>query len=190
MHDTDHPLKAHAGELLAGAQALAAAGNNRGPAREALARVKAARTATEPAAPPAVKWERVASLAALMKQVPLVHSGLKRGIEPSRLARQATQSAGQSATLAAIAQASLFDTEYTKSPADAEKWTQFCAQMRDASGEINAAIHAQDQPRVAAGMKRLAESCDACHARFRALTIHLISQVDSPTTSGKSNTTT
>jgi cytochrome c556 len=39
--------------------------------------------------------------------------------------------------------------------------------MRDASGEVNSAVHALDQARVDAGLKRLLASCDACHAKFR-----------------------
>jgi cytochrome c556 len=111
--------------------------------------------------------------------VPLIHTGLKRGVDPHRLARQASQSAGQSAALAAIAEAAMLDTEYAKLARDsaagaveraeqrAEQWRQFCVGMRDAAGEVNSAIHAQDQARVTAGMKRLSQSCEACHAKFR-----------------------
>jgi cytochrome c556 len=102
-----------------------------------------------------------------MKQVPLVHAGLRRGVAPNRLAKLAKESAAQSATLAAIAQAAMLDREYGDTPEKAAQWSAFCAQMRDASGEVNSAVHAQDQPRVDASMKRLLESCDACHAKFR-----------------------
>ena len=102
-----------------------------------------------------------------MKQVPLIHTGLKRGVEPSRLARQKAQSAGQSASLAAIAQASRLDTDWVKSPEEAAQWRQFCVEMRDAAGDVNADVHTQDSQRVAAGMKALTKSCDDCHARFR-----------------------
>ncbi|HEV3137298.1 MAG TPA: cytochrome c [Pirellulales bacterium] len=163
----EHPLKASMPRLLKGAQALAAAEDNVVRAQAALAEIHAARAgSTDPLA--TVKWERVASLGALMKQVPLIHAGLKRGVEGNRLARQAVQSAGQSAALAAIAQASMLDSEYVKRPADIEKWQRLCAQMRDAAGEVNSAVHAQDPQRVTAGMKRLAQSCDACHAVFRS----------------------
>jgi cytochrome c556 len=39
--------------------------------------------------------------------------------------------------------------------------------MRDASGEVNSAVRAQDQALVVTAMKRLKQSCDACHAKFR-----------------------
>jgi hypothetical protein len=163
----DHPLKGSMPRLLKGAQALVAANDNVVGAQAALAEIHAARAGSvDPLA--AVKWERVASLSALMKQVPLIHAGLKRGVEGNRLARQAAQLAGQSAALAAIAQASMLDSEYIKRPADIEKWQQLCAQMRTAAGDVNSAVHAQDSQRVTAGMKRLAQSCDACHAAFRS----------------------
>ncbi|MBI3836820.1 MAG: cytochrome c, partial [Planctomycetia bacterium] len=167
LSNEEHPLKASMPRLLKASQALSAADDNVARAQAALAEIKAARAGSaDPRS--TVKWERVASLGALMKQVPLIHAGLKRGVEGNRLARQAVQSAGQSAALAAIAQASMLDTEHVKKPEDIEKWRQFCAQMRDASGEVNSAVHAQDPKRVAAGMKRLAQSCDACHAVFRS----------------------
>jgi cytochrome c556 len=165
-HDQDFPEKASMAALVQHAQALAQAGPDADAARRALAGLQAARAGKAPAGPE-LAWGKVASLKALMKQVPLVHTGLKRGVDPSRLARQKTQTAGQSATLVAIAQASLLDTAWIKSPEDVAVWTKFCEQMRDAAGEVNAGVHAQDQPRVAGGMKQLAQSCDDCHAKFR-----------------------
>ena len=111
--------------------------------------------------------EKVASLPALMKQVPLVHSGLKRGVAPNRLKRMAELSAAQAATLAAIAQAASFDEQYAASPQEADEWVALCAAMRDAAGDVNSAVHAQDQARVDEGMKRMLQSCEACHAKFR-----------------------
>ena len=166
VHDEEHPIKASMPAMLKSSQALAEAGDDIERAGASLAGIKRARAAMA-AGGETVKWEKAASLSALMKAVPLVHTGLKRGVEPNRLARQAVQSAGQAAALAAIAQAAMLDAELAKSPADAERWAQFCAQMRDAAGEVNSAVHAQDQARVVTGMKRLSQSCDACHARFR-----------------------
>ena len=118
--------------------------------RAALDAIKRARAATVGGGEP-VKWEKAASLSALMKAVPLVHTGLKRGVEPNRLARQAGQTAGQSAALAAIAQVSMLDPEPARSPAEVQEWVQMCIQMRDASGEVNSAVHAQDQAQVVTG---------------------------------------
>ena len=166
LHDEDYPTKASMPALLRAAQSLAAADDNVQQATLALSAVRQARSTTTPSTERA-KWEKAASLPALMKQVPLVHSGLKRGVEPNRLRRQAAQSAGQAAALAAIAQAAMLDDQYTKNAQDVEQWVELCTKMRDAAGEVNSAVHAQDQARVSSGMKRLADSCESCHATFR-----------------------
>jgi cytochrome c556 len=166
QHDADFPEKSSMAALLQAAQALAVVGSDATKAQAALTDIKAARTGKSPSQQ-LVKWERVAALPALMKQVPLIHAGLKRGVTPARLKKTAEQSAGQAAALAAIAQASLFDDEYAKSPEAVAAWQTFCAQMRDAAGEVNSAVHAGDQARVDAGMKSMHESCEACHAKFR-----------------------
>lgn len=166
QHDADFPQKSSMPALVKAAQSLAAAESNVDQAQQALATIKAAREG-KAAAGAALKWERVASLPLLMKQVPLIHAGLKRGVAPSRLKRTLEQSAGQAATLAAMAQASQFDNEYASAPADAEQWRKFCVEMRNAAGDVNAAVRAQDQARVDAGMTRMLESCEACHAKFR-----------------------
>ncbi len=121
LSDQDHPQKASMPMMLRAAQRLAVAEDSFEKANAAFGEIRRARGgAVEPVA--AARWEKSASLAALMKQVPLIHAGLKRGVEPSRLTRQAPQSAGQSAALAAIAQASMVDSEYAKTPAEVEKW--------------------------------------------------------------------
>lgn len=165
-HDESHALRPSLGAMLKGAKALAMAEDNFEAAEKAFAEIKAARAGAAPSGE-AIEWARVASLPALMKQVPLVHAGLRRNVAPNRLARTARQSAGLAATLAAIAEAAMLDDEYVKSPKDQAAWRALCVQMRDASGEVNSAVHAQDQARVDAGMKRLLASCDACHAKFR-----------------------
>jgi cytochrome c556 len=166
VHDQEFPEKTGMPAMREASLRLADAGDDASRASSALEAIRKSRGGAADGAG-AAKWEKTASLAALMKQVPLIHIGLKRGVEPSRLARQATQSAGQSASLAAIAQAAMLDNEYAKTSADLEQWVAFCAEMRDAAGQVNSAVHKQDQPGVAAGMKRLAASCETCHQKFR-----------------------
>ena len=84
MHDEEHALKAAAPSMLRAAKDLAIADDNFTQAQAAFTRIKAARLGMVAPAEPA-KWEKVASLVAIMKQVPLIHDGLKRGIEPERL---------------------------------------------------------------------------------------------------------
>ena len=166
MHDQDFPQKASMPVMLQAAQELAECEGDYQCAVDALAQLKAARAGDAKADAPA-KWEKVASLSALMKQVPLIHAAMKRGVG-RRLASRAEQTTAQSAALAAIAQASIYDTEHALDDEEVEAWQKYCAEMRDSAGEVNAAIHAQDAARVDAGVKRLEQSCEACHATFRA----------------------
>jgi hypothetical protein len=166
LSDEAFPRQATMPGVLAGARRLALAEGDYEKASTALKEIKRAQ-AGEDAAGDGAQWESVASLSVLMKQVPVIHSRLTRNVDRRRLARSAGQTAGESATLAAIAQASIVDTSYAKTPAQADEWRKHCVDMRDASGEVNAAIHAQDFDRVSAGMKRLLLSCEACHATFR-----------------------
>ena len=75
--------------------------------------------------------------------------------------------AAQAATLAAIAQTTSFDLEAVSKQEDEVKWREFCVEMRDAAGSLNAAARGKDQPAAAAAAKRLAKTCDACHGVFR-----------------------
>ncbi len=164
LHDVESKFRG--GSLIKAAQRLAESSGEYAGAAAAAAEVKQAAAGGD-AQPAEIKWGKVASLAELMKQVPIVNNGLKRGLEPARFQRQAAQSAGQAATLAAIAQAVMFDDEYA-ADADAEaQWRTLCQQMRDAAAEVNAAVHAGKADSAAAAMKRLAQNCDACHGKFR-----------------------
>jgi cytochrome c556 len=102
----------------------------------------------------------------LMKQVQFLNSRLKRGVKGSKLKSQADKTTAYAATLAAIAQATISDTSDVENTADLDKWYQFCADMRDAAGEVNQAIHRQNEDEVKAAMKKLKASCDDCHAVF------------------------
>ena len=164
LHDMES--KYRDGALLKASQKLAEGSGEYAPAAAAAAEVKAAAAGGDEK-PGEIKWGKVASLSALMKQVPVVNNSLKRGLEPARFQRQAAQSAGQAATLAAIAQAVIFDDEYASDAADAAQWQTLCQQMRDAAAEVNAAVHAGKADEAQAAMKRLAKNCDACHEKFR-----------------------
>jgi cytochrome c556 len=116
-----------------------------------------------------VRWEKVASLVQLMKQVPSINSALKRGVDADaeRFKQLQQQAARNSAALAAIAQTVMADTHELKNPADIGKWYRYCADMRDAAGGVNAAVHAGNQEAATAAMTRLAKSCESCHEVFR-----------------------
>ncbi len=107
----------------------------------------------------------VAPLKQLMKEVPVINAGLKRGL--NRFKTQASASGGQSAALAAIAQASMLDPPSGIDPQDLNAWYEYCAEMRNASAAVNTAIHAGDEQQAATAMNRLTKSCETCHGKFR-----------------------
>jgi cytochrome c556 len=166
LHDTSNSLKDSAPALIKSSQKLART-NNFDAATAAMAEVKEARDGKGPAGTEPLKWQRAAGMGQLMKEVTSVNAALKRGLTPQRFEQLKKQTAGQAATLAAIAQVVTADTHEVKNPADMDKWFEYCAEMRDAAGAVNAAIHANDQPATTAAMSRLAASCETCHALFR-----------------------
>jgi hypothetical protein len=160
LHDQDNQFKQRAGGLLKAAQQAAAA--------DGLEATKAAVQAVKQAAAGGhstqvdLKWERVASLPELMKQVPLVHNRLKRHVKRNRV-QQAT---GQAAVIAAIAQASMANAGDTEKPSEVDQWVKHCLAMRNAAAAVGAAVRAGDKAATRTAMEGLNKSCDDCHAVF------------------------
>ncbi len=163
LNDEASQYQKAAPALVKAAQKLAAA-KDFASAKAGVASVKEALASAGDVS--GLKWEKVATLEALMGQVPLVNSRLKRNTGKLRFQKMAKENAGESAALAAIAQASMANADDVKKLGDAEKWHKLCAQMRDAAGALNAAIHAKDKDAAATAMKNLAQSCDDCHEVF------------------------
>lgn len=164
LHDEPNSYKAAAPALMKAAQQVAGV-KDFAAAKAAVAGLKKA--ASAPAADPAsLGWTKVADLAELMKQVPLVHNRLKRNLRGERFKSRAKDNAGDSAVLAVIAQGSMADLSEAKKPGDAEKWYKFCAAMRDAAAALNRTIHAGDPAGGAKAAAALIQSCDDCHAVF------------------------
>jgi hypothetical protein len=164
LHDSDNKYKAAAPAIVKAAQALGQA-KDLASTKKGVEAVKAA-VAGKGEAGAAIKWEKVASLPELMKQVPNLNTKLKRGVSKSKLKSSAAKSQGHAAVIAVIAQGSMADTSATKSEAEAGQWYKFCAQMRDAAAEVNAGVKKLDAGAVDAAMKKLNQSCDDCHEVF------------------------
>lgn len=165
MHDQDHKLKAAAPALIQTARELAENVADFDAAQAALAKIKQA-LAGEIKSDDPVEWAALADMSPLMMQVPVIHAPMKRGAtDERRFKRQAAQTAGQAATLAVIAEASSYNTDHADEE-DIPQWQEFCAQMRDACGEINAAVRGGDTEKAAAAIVALQKSCDDCHAVF------------------------
>ena len=139
------------------------------------------RTITRPAARPVVSRppsdgrprrrsrplrHRRASLAQLMKEVPIINTKLKRNVQDERLKTRAKETAGYSTVLAAIAQGSDGSTRGGQDTAQAAQWHKFCLELRDAAVATNRGIHAGDPQATTTAMAKFAASCDDCHAVF------------------------
>ena len=133
LHDTDNKdnkYKTAAPAIIKAAKDLAAA-NNYAAAKAGVAALKAAMQGQ--GAGGGLKWEKVASLEQLMKQVPVINTKLKMKL--ARLsAKNVKDTAGYSAVLAVIAQGSIADTSRAKSDAQVQQWQEFCVEMRDSAG--------------------------------------------------------
>ena len=174
LHDTDNQFKAAAPAMVKAARQLAAAGDYAA-AKEGVAALQAATASTE-GSPSELKWEKLASLPALMEAVPLINTRLKRYIRDGRetkLKKAVDDLAGQTAALAVIAQGSMANSSETDLPNEVGKWLAFCVQMRDAATDVNARVRAFGQDGTSetfqaakTAMKNLAQSCEDCHALF------------------------
>jgi len=163
MHDSEHSLRVAAPSLVAAAQALAQA-KDYSTAKQAVMSLQKAAAGDGGAVDGQLKWEKVAGLGELMKQVTATNTRLKRGLK--RFDDKKDENARDAAVLAAIAQMAVYDTHEVKRPEDLDQWYQFCGQMRDAAGELNAKVKAAEKEGAGTAMAKLGKSCDACHAVF------------------------
>jgi hypothetical protein len=182
LHDEDNPYKAAAPGLLKAAQELAQVsvvkelppGVQPKPEEVAkrFAAVKAGVAAVKKAAegkggdPASLKWAKAADLPELMKQVPLVHNRLKRNLRADRFKKRAAANAGDTTTLAVIAQGSVANTSAVKNAGDEEKWFKLCVEMRDTAAALNKAIAAANQAEADKLAGVLNQNCEDCHKVF------------------------
>lgn len=163
LHDQDSKYKAPAAAIVKAAQALAAA-KDFDAAKKAVADVKTAADGKGTAAGE-LKWEKVASLPEVMKQVPVINTKLKLNVK--KLNKKAKEAAGYTAVLAAISQGTMADTSATKNDGEVKQWQAFCVAARDNAGAVNAAIRKGDEAAVEKAMEKLNVSCEDCHAVFK-----------------------
>ena len=164
-HDEDSPSKPGAAEMLKAAQLLAENAGKHEPATRLFESFQQARSAKSE---DSVSWEPVADLSVLMKQIPIVNNSLRRGVSGRRFKKSLNRTAGLSATLAALAQASAIDSQYCSDEEEEGLWYSICSEMRDSAASVNAAVRNKDQAGAKAALARLVTSCDKCHDQFRA----------------------
>lgn len=159
-HDTTSDLTARADGIAAAARHLKQA-KEYPSAKAALAALHAAFDK----ALPAPGGDKIASLGLLMEEAEIVNARLRnsmRRFDPRRL----EDNARAAAAMAAIAQASVFDTHEVKDPKQLPDWYRLAGEMRDAAGQLNAAYHGKDKAAATAAITRLENSCKACHKIF------------------------
>lgn len=161
LHDQKSEMQRAAPGLLKASQTLAKA-KDFSAAKTAVAQIKAALSTS--ADPSGLKWTKVADLHALMDQVPLINTRIKRYLR--RFEKGAPYVAGNSAALVAISQGSMANADETEAPDKVAEWFQYCIQMRDAAGALNKAVNAKDEGAAKAAMEALQQSCDDCHSVF------------------------
>lgn len=164
MHDTDNPLKKSAPAVVKAAQELAKAADYQA-TKAAYADLEKALAGEGSGGE--LKWEKVADLGQVMKQVSVTNAALKRGLQPARIKSQAKTTTGQAAALAAIANMLLFDTHEVKNEADLPAWYEYSVEFRDSAGALNAAIKTGQTAKVSAALKRMSNSCETCHKKFQ-----------------------
>ena len=131
LNDQDSKYKAQAGAVIKAAQALAATKDYKS-ATQAVADLEKAAVGPAAAGCGPLKWEKVAALPELMKQVPVINTKLKLNLAPKKFLKKAKETAGQTAVIAAIAQGSMADTSATKNADQVKQWYNFpgrCAIM-------------------------------------------------------------
>jgi hypothetical protein len=163
-HDDKHDRKNMAASLFSAAQKLADGAGSYAQAKGAFEQVT---SASKSGAGGEVKWDATADLSQLMKQVPIVNNRLRSGVTGRRFERTIEQNAGLAATLSAIAQASMYDTDYCSDKEREAQWAKICAEMRDAAATVNAAVRKKDQTAATEALARLVKTCDDCHHAFR-----------------------
>jgi cytochrome c556 len=127
-----------------------------------MAATKSAGTAD--AAP--LAWVMVRGQGAIMKKTNELHSAIKRNLTPTRFEKQLNTLKHQTATMAAIGQATLLDTHEVKKEADLPAYERYALEFRTAAAELNKAVHAADQAAALKAFARMDQSCHTCHQKF------------------------
>lgn len=167
LHDEENQLQASALPLIEASQDLADAAGDFSDATSALAAMQQILDNPAESTDTTIEQDEVADIVLLMQQVPIVNNALRRGVGSRRFERELERTAGHAATLASIAQASMFDLNYTYDDESEQLWQQICMDMRDASADTLAAVRAGDQEAAQLSLERIVETCDACHDEFR-----------------------
>jgi cytochrome c556 len=115
-----------------------------------------------------VKWEKVAPLSELMEAVPLISAKIRNSSlkKKKRFDKKAEEYAGYTAVLAALAQASMYNSDETDKPEETEQWYADCADFQEKAHAVTMACLAGDNEAATEAVKAMKLSCEACHETF------------------------
>jgi hypothetical protein len=113
-----------------------------------------------------LEWKRTASLGQLMKQVNVINAKLRRSTRGSRLKSMQQESTRMATVLAAIGNASVYDTHEVKDQSKIGDWYTLAAGMRDSAAALNRAIKSGDEKATADALGALDQNCTKCHTAF------------------------
>lgn len=164
LHDEANDFKAKAPGIIAAAQVLAKATEYEA-AKAAYATLKKAAEGSGGESGE-LTWKRIASLGQLMKQVNIINAKLRRSTRGSRLKSTAEESTRLATVLAAIGQASIYDTHEVKDQSKLGEWYELAAGMRESAAALNRAIKTGDEKMTADAIKNLDQNCTKCHTAF------------------------
>ncbi len=163
-HDGQVNLQAPGAKVIQASLNLAEAAKEYAAAKAAFAELQNALKSVAGREP--LKWESVGDIAELMLQVPNLNSTLRRGVIGRRFESSRDKTAGLTATLAAIAQVSIYDDTYCSDEEEQTQWAQLFVRMRDAAANCNGAIRAGDQEKARHWLTEMTRACDDCHEKF------------------------
>ncbi len=165
LHDTANPAQASAAVVFPSAVDLAAKVKDYDQAKAAYDKLQTSfdnsLKATEP-----LTWVMVRGQGAMMKKTNELNSAIKRNLTPARFEKQLDALKYQSATMAAIGQATFLDKHHVKDPTEHPTYEKYAVEFRTAAADLNKAVHTADQAAALKAFARMERSCHTCHQKF------------------------
>jgi hypothetical protein len=169
LHDQDNAVKPHAAAIVAAAGKLRAA-KDYDSTKKAVEDLKSALEGSGGGEP---RWSKISAFKSLMKdEVENINTKLKAGVDhivkkPGKdIAKRTKDAAANAAMMALIAENAKLYLAETKKPTEGRQWNAFADQFRAAAANVAAKVHAGDKTGIEAGMEKLNQSCNDCHAVF------------------------
>jgi hypothetical protein len=164
-HDDEVSLRAPGAKVIDTSLRLAESASDYSKAKSAFGELQAVLKSNGDKVP--MKWKSVGDIGELMLQVPILNTSLRRAVLGRRFESTRDKSAALTATLAAVAQISIYDDTYCSDDDEQKEWVELFILMRDAAGQCNLAVREGDQDKAKHWLKEMTRACDDCHDKFR-----------------------